>query len=210
MGKIVYLGHASFLLESKNYKVVTDPYYDDPDLNWHFPRPIVANDVFCSHNHDDHNAKEYVTIEPTDVEIDFEQVLVPHDHHGGAKRGMNVITMFDIDGYKVVHMGDTGCVPEEKVLEPFRECDVLLAPINGYYTINPKELKEICEIIKPRIVIPMHYYMAELKHGFQDGNMIEEFKKLFPNHQYLENEILDLDQYKNYQGALIFKKYRQN
>ena len=210
MGKIIYLGHASFLLESKNYKVVTDPYYDDPELNWHFPRPITANDVFCSHKHEDHNAVEYVTIEPTNVEIDFEQALVPHDHHGGAKRGMNVITMFDIDGYKVVHMGDTGCVPDEKDIEKFKNCDVLLAPINGYFTINPKELKEICEIIKPRIVVPMHYYMKEYKFGFQDGNMIEEFKKLFPNHQYLESEVLDLDEYKNYRGALIFKKYRQN
>ena len=40
MGKIIYLGHASFLLESKNYKIVTDPYYDDPELNWRFPRPF--------------------------------------------------------------------------------------------------------------------------------------------------------------------------
>ena len=210
MGKIIYLGHASFLLESKNYKVVTDPYYDDPELNWHFPRPIAANAVFCSHNHEDHNASEYVTVEPAGVEIDFEQAIVPHDHHGGAKRGMNVITMFDIDGYKVVHMGDTGCVPNKKDIEKFKNCDVLLAPINGYFTINPKELKEICEIINPRIVIPMHYYMKEFKFGFQDGGMIDEFKKLFPNHQYLESEVLDLDKYKNYQGALIFKKYLQN
>ena len=55
----------------------------------------------------------------------------------------------------------------------------------------------------------MHYYMKEYNSGYPDGNMIEEFKKFFPNYQYLDKEELDLDEYKNYQGALIFKKYKQ-
>ena len=51
--------------------------------------------------------------------------------------------------------------------------------------------------------------MKEYRSGYQDGEMIEQFKKLFPNHKFLDSEVLDLDQYKDYQGALIFKKYRQ-
>lgn len=209
MGKLTYLGHASFLIETQKCKVVVDPYYDDPECNMHFPRPISANEVFCSHSHDDHHAEEYIDIIPSDNEIDFEQVLVPHDHHNGAHRGMNVITMFDVDGYKVVHLGDTGCVPEESKLEIFKNCDILLAPINGRFTINPEELLKICEIIKPRIVIPMHYYWQENNSGYPDGGKIEEFKKIFPNYKYLPNEIMDLDDYKDYKGALIFKAYKQ-
>ena len=55
-------------------------------------------------------------------------------------------------------------------------CDVLLAPINGFFTIEPKELKEICDIINPRIVVPMHYYMKEKKSGYPDEDMFEKFK----------------------------------
>ena len=117
--------------------------------------------------------------------------------------------MFDIEGYKVVHLGDTGCLMDEKTLEPFKNCDILLAPINGFYTIGPRELKEIANIIKPRILIPMHYYMKEFNSGYPDGNMIEEFKKLFPNYEYLDKEELDLNKYKDYTGALIFKQYKQ-
>ena len=135
--------------------------------------------------------------------------IVPHDRDGGLKRGMNSIRMFDVDGYKVVHLGDTGCVLDEKTLEPIKNCDVLLAPINGFFTIGPDELKTICRIVNPRIVVPMHYYMEEFQSGYADGNMIEKFKKLFPDYHYLAKEELDLDKSKDYHGSLIFQKYLQ-
>ena len=210
MAKLTYLGHASFLIESKDYSIVVDPYQYDSVPNMLFPKGIKANKVICSHDHFDHNAKENVEIIPTNKKINITTVSVPHDHEGGKKRGMNNINMFDVDGYIVVHLGDTGCVLDEKTLAPFKSCDVLLAPINGFFTINAKELKAICEIINPRIVIPMHYYMKEYQSGYPDGNMIEEFKKLFPNYQECQKEELDLDLFKNYKGALILKKYLQD
>ena len=62
MGKITYLGHASFLIESKDYKIVLDPYKDNSVPNLRFPRGLVVDKVFCSHSHFDHNAIELVTI----------------------------------------------------------------------------------------------------------------------------------------------------
>ena len=85
----------------------------------------------------------------------------------------------------------------------------MLAPINGYFTIGPEELKAICKIVNPRIVVPMHYYMEEYQSGYSDGNMIEKFKKLFPDYHYLNTEVLDLDKTKGFEGALIFNKYLQ-
>ena len=132
--------------------------------------------------------------------------------------------MFNLDGFKVVHLGDTGCVPPEDEIIVFKDCDVLLAPINGFFTINPRELKEICKIINPRIVVPMHYYMKEKKSGYPDEDMFEEFQALFPDIEYLDKELdlenisfeikfnykeLDLEKYKDYKGALVFKNYLQ-
>ena len=134
---------------------------------------------------------------------------MPHDKDGGAKRGMNNINLFDVDGYKVVHLGDTGCVLDEKTLEPIKNCDVLLAPINGYFTIGPDELKQIVKIVNPRILIPMHYYMDEYQSGYPDGNMIERFKKIVPDYHYLKTEELDLDKSKDFEGVFIFNKYLQ-
>ena len=207
MSKLVYLGHASFLMKGKDYSLVTDPYQDSSVPNLKFPRIEEVDAVFCSHEHFDHNARNLVRIKNNPVHINPMSIRVPHDKEGGAKRGMNNINVFDIDGYKVVHLGDTGCLLDTKTLEPCINCDVLLAPINGFFTIGPDELKKLCDIIKPRIVVPMHYYMEQYQSGYPDGNMIERFKKIFSDYQYVDNEELDLDKYKDYRGALIFNKY---
>ena len=208
MGKIIYLGHASFLIKSNSFDIVLDPYRNESVPGLKFPSGIVADKVFCSHAHFDHNATELVKIKDDPEEVPFVRAIVPHDHEGGLKRGMNTIRMFDVDGYKVVHLGDTGCVPSREDLEKFTNCDVLLAPINGFFTIDPSELKAICEIINPRIVIPMHFYMEEKKSGYPDDDMFNKFKKEFPSIEYIDNE-LDLDKYKDYEGALVFKDYLQ-
>lgn len=35
--------------------------------------------------------------------------------------------------------------------------DVALLPIRSYYTINSREAAEAVSLIKPKVVIPMHY-----------------------------------------------------
>ena len=208
MGKIVYLGHASFLIKSNNFDVVLDPYRRDSVPGMNFPKGIVADKVFCSHNHFDHDASNLVSIKENPADVPFVRSVVPHDHVGGKQRGMNTIRMFDVNNFKVVHLGDTGCVPEKEDIEKFANCDVLLAPMNGFFTINVDELKEICEIINPRIVVPMHFYMKEKNSGYPDDDMFEKFKKAFPSIEYLDKE-LDLEKYKDYKGALVFKDYLQ-
>lgn len=208
MDKITYLGHASFLLECNSYKVVVDPYKPNSVPGLHFPKGLVVDKVFCSHAHFDHNAIELVTIKDKPNPVHVVKSIVPHDREGGLKRGMNSIRMFDLDGFKVVHLGDTGCIPLKEDILMFKDCDVLLAPINGFFTINPSELKEICKIINPRIVVPMHYYMKDKKSGYPDEDMFEKFQKEFPDIEYLDKE-LDLEKYKDYKGALVFKNYLQ-
>ena len=58
---ITWLGHSCFLIESGGYTIITDPYKDGavPGLN---PVRADADYVFCSHDHDDHNAEELVKI----------------------------------------------------------------------------------------------------------------------------------------------------
>ncbi len=209
MSKLVYLGHSAFLIKAREYSLVIDPYQNKSVPNMKFPNIEEVDAVFCSHDHYDHNACELVKIKNSPYPVKATSVRVPHDHENGAKRGLNDINMFDVDGYKVVHLGDTGCVLDEKTLEPIKNCDVLLAPINGFFTIGPNELKTIASIVKPRILIPMHYYMEKYQSGYQDGYMIDTFLKLFPDYEYLKNEELDLDEYKDYRGELIFDKYLQ-
>ncbi len=63
--------------------------------------------------------------------------------------GFNVI----IDNVKYTICGDTDATEELKQIKT----DVLLVPIGGTYTMNPKEAGKLTNLIRPQLVIPTHY-----------------------------------------------------
>jgi L-ascorbate metabolism protein UlaG (beta-lactamase superfamily) len=42
-------------------------------------------------------------------------------------------------------------------VEAIGQLDAVMIPVGGFYTIDAEDAKAICEALKPRIVIPMHY-----------------------------------------------------
>ncbi len=61
--------------------------------------------------------------------------------------------VFELDGVKVYHAGDTDLIPEMEGLE----VDVALLPVSGTYVMDPEEAARAAEAIGPRVAIPMHY-----------------------------------------------------
>ena len=55
---IKYLGHSSFLIKTKDTRIVTDP-YDSKMVGLKFPK-VEADIVTVSHGHKDHNQTEQV------------------------------------------------------------------------------------------------------------------------------------------------------
>ena len=205
MLKITNIGHACFLFETDNFSFVIDPFQPGSVPGLRLPS-LEVDKAFTSHDHHDHNAIELVNLSGKDVHIDYEVVIVPHDHHNGEQRGLNKIHVFNIDGYRIIHTGDLGCIPNEEVLNKMKNCDILFAPINGYYTISAEELSKICSIIKPRLVIPMHYEIKEKGIGYPDGGQIDIFKRLFPNYSEVNDDFIIIDNSIFDKPALIFNK----
>ena len=52
--------------------------------------------------------------------------------------------------------------------------DILLIPVGGFFTIDPKEATRVAEQIKPKILIPMHFKTE--KCGFPIAS-VEDFLK---------------------------------
>ena len=154
--KISYYGHSCFTLASGDFTVALDPY--DKSVAGFPPLALKANKVYCSHGHFDHNYVDAVEILP-DKEDPFSVIgiAIPHDKEGGTKRGMNIIRIFEAEGKKVIHFGDTGCMPTEEMIEALKGADAALVPVGGVFTIDGAEAKELMEKIKPVTVIPMHY-----------------------------------------------------
>ena len=185
--KIQYLGHASFRLISElGTAVICDPYKSDM-VGFEMPK-LSCDVVTVSHNHGDHAAVDEVKGNPPVLEkevylaaddVAIQSIHTFHDDKQGKLRGENYVFCFLVDGLKIVHMGDVGCL-DEKLAETLRACDVLLLPTGGVFTVDPAGAKWYVDKIQPKIVIPMHYKTSE--HNF-DIAPLEDFTKLFAPNQ---------------------------
>ncbi len=167
---ISWFGHACFRLESKNISLLIDPFSKDIGLK---PPRIKDNIVLLTHNHYDHanilDAPPDAKIINGPGEYEIQNIYVRgvqsyHDNSKGAERGLNTIYVIQAEEIVVCHMGDFGQdKPEERQLEEIGDVDILMIPVGGKYTIDGKQAAEIVSQIEPKIIIPMHYKIPELK-----------------------------------------------
>ena len=174
--KLTWLGHACFLLEEQGYRIVLDPY---TGVAGYPPLQVSAHAVFCSHGHFDHNAVDCVTLLPEeDSPFTVREVETFHDDRRGALRGPNTIRIFTAGGVSVAHLGDLGHQLTAEQLCAIGPVDAALVPVGGVYTLDAAGAKAVCEALKPKCVVPMHYHHAP--YGLPELADGEEFLKLWP------------------------------
>lgn len=193
--KIKWYGHASFGIENNNnILVVTDPY--DPEKTGFNAFPDKANIVIKSSSNDDFHDNDHLVpkhenamvidalevalaggrAEAFGVEFLAIEAMENDDHPSGHpdQNGMYRITM---DGISIGHMGDMGNDFSDQQMDFFSGVDILLAHAGGFPVISIKELDRIINIVKPKLVIPMHYCTPIYKP--QDNLPIDNFLELF-------------------------------
>ncbi len=164
--KIRWLGHASFLITSDTgIRIITDPYATGGGIKYG-EITESADIVTTSHDHSDHNNVAAVRGKPEVVRgtgitkvrrIEFKGIASHHDEAGGRQRGNNTISCFGVDGLRVCHLGDLGHQLSDKQVAELGSVDILLIPVGGYYTIDAKVATQVCNQLKPRAIIPMHF-----------------------------------------------------
>lgn len=172
--KIKYHGHSCFSITSNNYTIVLDPYagvngFEDVNLS--------ANEVISSHGHKDHNYVEGVKLTKSNSPFKVTKISTYHDDTKGSKRGLNNITVLEVEDKRIVHLGDLGHILDNVIVEQLKECDVLMIPVGGFFTIDNKQAIEIIESINPKNVIPMHY--RDGNKGYDVLTTIDDFMKLY-------------------------------
>jgi L-ascorbate metabolism protein UlaG (beta-lactamase superfamily) len=165
--KIQWLGHASFLLTSDSgTRIITDPYTPGAFGLGYDPIAAQADIVTVSHDHADHNDVAGVKGKPQVVRgagtheakgIRFKGVAAYHDTSTGSQRGENTILCFAVDGVNVCHLGDLGHDVDDRAVTEVGPVDVLLVPVGGNFTIDAAVASRVCDKLKPKIVIPMHF-----------------------------------------------------
>jgi len=167
--KITWLGHASFLIQSGEICILTDPFAKKVGY------PIYAGKVdiaTVSHDHYDHNAVELLKGEPRVVNqigefaVDGIQITglgTWHDKRQGKERGRNVIFKIVTEGISIVHLGDLGHVLTAEMASQLGAIDILMVPVGGRFTVDAGEAFTIVGLLKPRIIIPMHFQTPPCK-----------------------------------------------
>ncbi len=188
--KIKWYGHAAFLITSdQGTKIMIDPYEPGAfggQLSYGEIKDQV-DIVLTSHDHADHNYTKDLPGTPQIVKgsgsktakgISIKGISTYHDPSRGSERGANTIFTLKIDNLQLCHLGDLGHLLSEKELAEIGPVDILLIPVGGFFTIDPKEATRVAEQIKPKILIPMHFKTA--KCGFPISP-VEDFLKAKTN-----------------------------
>jgi L-ascorbate metabolism protein UlaG (beta-lactamase superfamily) len=84
-------------------------------------------------------------------------VEVYHDTSQGSQRGTNTVFCFTVNGVRLCHLGDLGHLLSGPEIAEIGPVDVLMVPVGGFYTIDASTAGKICDQIKPKVIIPMHY-----------------------------------------------------
>ena len=173
---ITWLGHSCFMLESEGFRVLLDPFRGVQGLE---DIETEADAVYCSHGHMDHAYTEKVRLTSGKVNpFAVHETAVFHDDQGGALRGGNTIRKFTAEGLSVVHLGDLGHLLTPEQAADVVHCDVLLAPVGGYFTIDAAAAKTVAETLRAKVVVPMHYRNGAA--GFDVLGTLEDFTGLYP------------------------------
>ena len=178
--RLTYVGHSTFLIESPRLvRIATD--YND------YVRPKVVPDIVTmNHAHTTHytNAPDpgirFVLRGWNDDgsqaahDMSFQDVRVRNvptnirDWAGGTERHGNSIFLFEVAQLCIAHLGHLHHTLTKQQLDDIGRLDVVLAPVDGTYTLDLDGMMEVLQALKAPLTIPMHYFSAFTLQRFLD------------------------------------------
>ena len=83
----------------------------------------------------------------------FHTSSLPDGSYGGEPASI----LFDIEGVRIFHAGDTCLTSEMKTIKELYNPNIALLPIGGYYTMDVEHAAVAAKWLGAQTVIPMHY-----------------------------------------------------
>ncbi|MDJ0274631.1 MAG: metal-dependent hydrolase [Nitrososphaerota archaeon] len=183
MVRLKWLGHAAWQLEVDGKNVLIDPFItNNPAAPVKLDELGKVDVVIVTHDHFDHVGDAFEICRRNDALFVALYELKVKAEQNGVKRtmGANIGGTFTADGLRltfvpavhtgnpsgvvihgsdatVYHAGDTGLFGDMKLIGQLYKPDVALLPIGSLFTMGPQEAAVAAALIKPKVVIPMHY-----------------------------------------------------
>ncbi len=166
---IEWLGHSSFLLISPGgIRLLTDPHgfhssSESPDI-------VTVSNLHVTHSGTEHVAgtprilwgitpeREWNRIVLTVKDVSLFNVPSYASRSELEKSPIqNSIFVFRTGGLCVVHLGNLRHPLLPSQLQRIGKPDIVMIPVDGYWTMNHTDVLTVIEQLKPAFVIPMHF-----------------------------------------------------
>ena len=101
----------------------------------------------------------------------FQSSTTPDGYTGGCAASL----LFEIEGTKIFHAGDTGLTQEFKMIGETYRPDVALLPIGGHYTMDTEDAAIAAKWLGAQVVVPIHYDTFDTikANAYDFANMVE-------------------------------------
>ena len=159
------LGHSSFLINSKEKSILINPFKAiGCASNLKEPKEVNADFILASSRLPDEGYNpndQLMFVEPGFYQ--FEDILlngisVPHDRVGGRRFGMATVWSWEQNDLKIVHMGGAAGNIDISSQIILSRPDILFISIGGgIKSYDGQEASRIVKLLKPNVVIPVHF-----------------------------------------------------
>jgi L-ascorbate metabolism protein UlaG (beta-lactamase superfamily) len=171
--RLTFLGHATFLIESPQLvRIATD--YND-----YIRAPVLPDIVTMNHAHNTHYtdypdpAIKYVLRgwgespdQPAIWDLKYRDVRVRNvptnirSFYGSTttERYGNSIFIFEVANLCIAHLGHLHHTLTQQQLNEIGRVDVVMAPVDGTYTLDLDGMMEVLTALKAPLMVPMHFY----------------------------------------------------
>jgi len=179
--RLHYIDHASFLIQSAGLNIVTD--YTGFIGNTR----MVPDVVTMNHAHSTHWTANPDPAIPhvlpgwglfgqgIEHHVEIGDVLVRNvstdirSRFGGREDRGNSIFVFEAEGLCIGHLGHLHHMPTDAQFAALGRLDVVMAPVDGGYTMPVDDMIEVLTRLKSSVVIPMHWFSRLSLEMFLDG-----------------------------------------
>lgn len=185
--RIHYIAHASFLIRSHGgLNMVTD------FTGFTGSAPMIPDVVTMNHAHDTHwtanpdPAIEHVLPgwgpfgEGITHRLDLGEVLIRNvstdirSQFSAVEGKGNSIFVFEMAGLCIGHLGHLHHEPDAEQYAALGRLDVVMAPVDGGYTLDLPTMMRVLKRLRSSVVIPMHWFSLFALDDFLTG-MSDEF-----------------------------------
>jgi len=141
----------------------------------------------------------------TKAESEFGQEFCPPNNFMHMD---NYIQVIETGGLRIVHWGDNRPVPADHIMAALKGVDVLILPIDAsQHILSYDNIAVILDTIKPKIVIPAHYYTKGASSVLTTLSDADEWVSRQPNSpKRLDNSrlVLKADDVKKMTGTMVY------